>query len=459
MLFTTQLANNEVVQVNILNSVAFFGKKLHCFASLCKKLNCFLQAYFLLPICLVVFCVLFFSALPVDAATKNAMPKQDLNELQKQIETLKKDLNKSQQAHKDAADELQDSEKAISNANKKLYEINQRQRQNSKALTQLKAESETLGNTLAEQQTLLSRQLYQQYIHGQQSYAQIVLESQHPSEIVRDIHYYAYVAKARAKLINNMQRNLNKVAKLNEETTNTLKEVSALKQAQIEERKTLEKQKRQKSKVVNTLSQKIAAQRIEIKKLTRDEKRLSELVQRLAKMTASAKKRKIKQKTDQNTDPEKQKPTNQVIANNDTLPTNEFSGASFAALKGKLKLPVRGQVTNRFGASREDSGISWKGLFISAPEGAEVKAVANGRVVFADWLRGFGNLVIVDHGGGYMSLYGNNQATLKQVGDSVDAGDTVASVGNSGGNEKNGVYYELRRQSKPFDPLSWSILR
>ena len=128
-------------------------------------------------------------------------------------------------------------------------------------------------------------------------------------------------------------------------------------------------------------------------------------------------------------------------------------------MRGKLRLPVRGQVTNHFGASREDTGVSWKGLFIKSAEGADVKAVADGRVVFADWMRGFGNLIIVDHGNGYMSLYGNNQAVLKQVGEEVDAGDTIASVGNSGGNESNGLYYELRRNSQPFDPLSWSVVR
>jgi len=450
-----------------IKSMLLIIKNVGIFTIFGKKLNRFLQTHFLMQTLLVAASILFLAPALVNAAKNNARPKQELNELQQKIESLKKDLNKSQEAHKDAADELKDSEQAISEANKKLYEINQRQRQNSKTLSQLKTESLTIGNTLSEQQQLLSRQLYQQYIHGQQSYAQIVLESQHPSEIARDIHYYAYVAKARAQLINNMQSNLNKVAKLNEETANTLKEVSALKQAQIEERKALEQQKRQKSKVVNTLSQKIAAQRVEIKKLTRDEKRLSQLVERLAKIIPPVKKRKVTKKSSNrqqsaeqaSVDSESQKPSNQVIANNDTLPTNEFSGTNFAALKGRLKLPVRGQVTNRFGASREDSGISWKGLFIVAPEGSEVKSVASGRVVFADWLRGFGNLVIVDHGGGYMSLYGNNQATLKQVGDEVDAGDTVASVGNSGGNEKNGVYYELRRQSKPFDPLSWSLVR
>jgi septal ring factor EnvC (AmiA/AmiB activator) len=120
---------------------------------------------------------------------------------------------------------------------------------------------------------------------------------------------------------------------------------------------------------------------------------------------------------------------------------------------------VRGELANHFGAPREDSGISWKGLFIRAQEGGEVRAVAGGRVVFADWLRGFGNLMIVDHGNGYMSLYGNNQALLKRVGDEVRAGDSIAAVGNSGGNQESGLYFELRHLSKPFDPLAWCVVK
>jgi len=147
------------------------------------------------------------------------------------------------------------------------------------------------------------------------------------------------------------------------------------------------------------------------------------------------------------------------VGTNNALPTNAFDGGNFAALRGKLNLPVRGDVTNRFGAAREDTGVSWKGLFIKSSEGSDVKSVASGRVVFADWMRGFGNLLIIDHGDGYMSLYGNNQALLRKVGDTVKGGDTVASVGNSGGNESSGLYYELRKQSRPFDPLSWSVLR
>jgi septal ring factor EnvC (AmiA/AmiB activator) len=400
---------------------------------------------------------------PFVSATKKAeQPKQSLNDVQQRLESLKKELDHSKEAHKDAADALKESEVAISEANKKLFEINHQQQKNKKTLNKLASDSIATNQALGDQQKLLSDQLYQQYIHGQQSYIQIVLQNEHPSAIARDVHYFSYVAKARAALINKIQGNLNKINKLNDETTSALKVVAELKQKQMDERRVLQSQKQAKSKVVSSLSQQITMQRGEIKKLSRDEKRLSQLVERLARIVPSKPKksntkRDAASKTNSSSTTENTRATKSVLANN-SEPSPENNSGNFSTLKGKLRLPIRGDVTNRFGSSREDSGISWKGLFIRANEGAEVKSVATGRVVFADWLRGFGNLIILDHGDGYMSLYGNNQSVLKQVGDNVNAGDTIASVGNSGGNEANGLYYELRRQSRPFDPLSWSKL-
>jgi len=131
---------------------------------------------------------------------------------------------------------------------------------------------------------------------------------------------------------------------------------------------------------------------------------------------------------------------------------------SFAQLKGRLRLPLRGDITGRFGA-RRDGGPSWKGVFIRAAQGAEVRAVAPGRVVFAEWLRGFGNLLIIDHGDQYLSIYGNNEALLRQPGDRVGSGEAIATTGNSGGNPETGLYFELRFQGRPFDPLTWARLR
>ncbi len=396
-----------------------------------------------------------FAAKKIDAA------KEDLGDLQQKIQALKQELDNKQAAHKDAADALKDSETAISQANKKLFENNQKQQQNKSTLVSLKKESLTINEKLAAQQKKLSSLVRQQYLHGNQSYTKLLLQNKNPSQISRDIQYYSYIAKAHAKLIDEMQGTLVKVKALNSETAATLQAVADLKAKQLAERKQLVQQKQEKSKVVKSLSSQIAAQRNEIKKLKRDEQGLSNLVERLAKIVAKRPPKKApKPKTiAKKSATPNQQPSNQAIAKNEETPTNAYAGSNFASLKGKLNLPVRGDVTNRFGSSRSDTGVSWKGLFIRASEGSDVKSVASGRVVFADWMRGFGNLIIVDHGSGYMSLYGNNQAVLKQVGDEVDAGDNIAAVGNSGGNESNGLYYELRRASRPFDPLSWSVIR
>jgi len=397
-----------------------------------------------------------FAAKKIDAA------KEDLSDVKQKIEALKKELDSNQEAHHDAADALKESETAISAANRTIREIAKKQKENQSTLITLKKQSLTINEQLAEQQKQLSSMLYQQYAQGDQSYTQLILQNKNPSQISRDLKYQSYIEKAHAKLIDDMQANLNQVKKLHVETTEKLAEVADLKAKHEAERKELQQQKQEKAKVLSSLSSKIAAQRKEIDKLKRDEASLTNLVEKLAKIAVARphKKKTVKSNKHENSNknPNDDK-IGEPLAKNEETPDDSYSGVRFASLKGKLKLPVRGEIANRFGSTREDSGVSWKGLFIRAAEGADVKSVASGRVVFADWMRGFGNLIIVDHGSGYMSLYGNNQAVLKHEGDEVNAGDTIASVGNSGGNESNGLYYELRNQSKPFDPLSWSVVR
>ena len=146
-------------------------------------------------------------------------------------------------------------------------------------------------------------------------------------------------------------------------------------------------------------------------------------------------------------DPAEEKPENIALA-------PAAPEGAFASLKGRLRAPVSGAVAASFGAKR-GSGPSWKGVFIKAAEGSDVRAVAAGRVVFASWMRGFGNLIIVDHGSQYLSIYGNNQSLLKRVGDAVKAGDPIASAGNTGGIEESGLYFELRHRGKAFNPAGW----
>jgi septal ring factor EnvC (AmiA/AmiB activator) len=132
---------------------------------------------------------------------------------------------------------------------------------------------------------------------------------------------------------------------------------------------------------------------------------------------------------------------------------------TFSKLRGRLSLPVRGELTGRFGAPRGAAGTESKGVFIRAPEGQPVRAVASGQVVYADWMRGFGNLLIVDHGEAYLSIYANAESLLRQVGDVVEYGEAVATTGASGGNEETGLYFELRHLGRAFDPLRWVKLK
>jgi murein hydrolase activator len=373
--------------------------------------------------------------------------KQSLQELQSRIENLKQDLDRTEGAHAEATDALKQSEQAISESNRKLHELLQQQKSSVTALNTIRRDRAGLEATIAREQKLLSEQLYQQYLNGQQSYLRALLEQRDPNVIARDFHYFSYIARARARLIENLRKNLGHLAELNAKTESTLQEVAELKIAQEQERQQLQKQQAERKSVLNKLAAQIKSQRGEISKLQRDEKRLSQLVERLARIVPKSPPRKPAAQQQEKTQ------------RNETLPTPSSGDGEFAALKGKLHLPVRGELANRFGAAREESGLSWKGLFIRTRDGEEVRSVASGRVVFADWLRGFGNLLIVDHGDGYMSLYGNNQTLLKKVGDEVTAGTAIAAVGNSGGNPESGLYFEMRHQSKPFDPLAWCVVK
>jgi septal ring factor EnvC (AmiA/AmiB activator) len=196
--------------------------------------------------------------------------------------------------------------------------------------------------------------------------------------------------------------------------------------------------------VLARLSDRIQAQRREVDKLKRDEKRLAKLIEGLGRIVARPK--------------GAARPQGPALRNERTPDAAQGDGA-FAQLKGRLSLPTRGELANRFGTPRQEGGTTWKGIFIRAQNGAEVKAIAPGRIVFADWLRGFGNLAIVDHGDGYLSVYGNNESLFKAVGQPVKPGETIASVGNSGGNPETGLYFELRHLGQPLDPLKWVSLK
>jgi septal ring factor EnvC (AmiA/AmiB activator) len=414
--------------------------------------------------------------------------------LRDKLTALKRDINKTAAAQGHAADALAHSEAAISHANRSLHELAQKQKQTAEKLDALSKEQTDLGSAIGVQQKRLAKLLREHYVAGNEDRIKLLLSGDNPNRISRDLHYMAYVSQAQAKLIEALRANLQAVEKNKAATQTAQNELDEIAQEQREQKTVLEQEKAKRAALLSQISGQLAAQRKEAGNIVRDEQRLTGLVDKLSRLieqqrqadAAEAARRRLlaaraktgRQRTQQakghagarsarsqgypdaidpDENPAKSSARNELTPEADVQ--NGVSGDSFDALRGQLRFPVKGELTAKFGSKRGDGGPSWKGWFIRAAEGAEVKAVAGGRVVFAEWLRGFGNLIIVDHGSQYLTIYGNNQAVLKRSGDAVKAGDVIASAGNSGGNEQSGLYFEMRHQGRAFDPLGWVTTR
>ena len=421
--------------------------------------------------CLFALLVLCCFALPVHAQTKltdRAKQKKTAEakraELNKKLDSLKREISKTESAKDSAADTLAESEAAISHANRSLRELAAERQETEKRLGHLSEEHKKLNLTVAGQQQRLAKLLREQYVTANENHIKLLMSGDNPNRINRELQYMGYVSQAQVKLIEELRASLDAVKTNKEATQNAKEELDEIAAEKRAHRGQLVKEKTRRAAVLSQISSKLAAQRKEATRLERNQQRLTALVDKLGKLIAeqrkaAAQKKRVAQKT-KKTKPSKGKKATreEQLVNQDEPTFDDATNNAFAKLRGKLKLPVRGTITAKYGSKRE-AGPSSKGLFIRTNEGAEIKSVASGKVVFADWLRGFGNLIIVDHGGQYMTIYGNNQSLFKQVGDAVQTGDVIAGAGNSGGNEHSGLYFEMRHRGKAFDPLSWVSIR
>lgn len=396
-----------------------------------RRLGLLILAGFLLPLC----------AAPATAATSPAAAKEQLQQLRKRIEALQRELAGAEESRSEAVDALKSSERAISEANRALSELAVQSRAATDRLTEVQTQMRSGEAELRRQQALLGELLYRRYLAGTPEPLKLLLSGESPNRIARELYYYARIARARADLVARTRENVALLRDLGTEAEQKANEIAGLAAAQALQKQRLEQEKRARGRLLARISRDVQRHRREVGTLKRDENRLTHLVERLSRIIARS-------------TPTPRGPV-QPRLRNERLPERSADARPFAQLKGRLALPVRGELTNRYGSPRSDGGIMWKGLFIAAPVGEAVHAVASGHVVFADWLRGFGNLLILDHGDGYMSLYGYNETLYKQVGQEIKAGETIAAVGNSGGSADSGLYFELRFQGKPFDPLAW----
>ena len=416
--------------------------------------------------------------------------------MQEKLNLLKRDIDRTEVAKGSAADALAASETAISKANRSLRDLADEQKQSEAALAELVRQQEELSGIVNKQQEQLSTLLRQQYVAGNEDRIKLLLSGDNPNRINRDLQYMGYVSQAQAKLIETLRVNLQAVRDNKAKTQNAKFELEEIAAEQRDQKTVLEQEKAKRATLLSQLSSKLTAQRKEAGNIERDGQRLTGLVDKLTALIEAQKKADAaaREKRQQElaarakaraAERERQaaakargsvasapssKPNPADAIDNDEAPAQTVDdsasaslgddnfGQPFASLRGKLRAPLRGELVAKFGSKRSD-GPSWKGWFIRASEGSDVRAVAAGRVVYADWLRGFGNLIIVDHGKQYMTIYGNNQAVLKRAGDLVKAGDVIASAGNSGGNEQSGLYFEMRHEGRAFDPLGWVTTR
>lgn len=368
-----------------------------------------------------------------------ATREEDLAALRARIEALRGELEEKESDRREARDALRASEAAISDANRDLANREQEALAARAGIERLAAQKTDLERLLEARQAVLGRLLASQHASGAPDALRLALAGEDPADTARKLHYLRYVSRAVAEIIGAHRSNLAELARLRQELEAAARGLADIEAASRAHRERLLAERRERRRVLERTAVEIRKARKEIRVLVADESRLARLVEEIGKLLSTR--------------------PGAGHTRVERIPEAGAETGPFSTLKGLLRLPVRGDLAARFGTPRTEGAGPAKGVFIRAAEGQPVRAVAAGRVVYADWMRGFGNLLILDHGEAYLSIYGNNESLLKQTGDTVGAGEPLATVGASGGNVETGLYFELRHLGKAFDPLGWVKLK
>jgi len=436
--------------------------------------------------------------------SRQAEAQSQQQRLRERIQGIQKDIDRHEASRKDAADALKESETAISNIDRRLAELATQKQSAETELKRLEGRFVLQRQELDLRRHELAQQLRAQYASGLSPWAAL-LSGDDPQEIGRELGYLSYVSQAQAKAVQAVDSALKKLAALQTETQARQRELAQLEDETQTRRAELEEQKQARRRVLAKISEQLHEQRAQADTMQRDEQRLGRLISGLevaiakqaeeARLAEQRRKEEARRREEEQRRQAAQRAQEQqrreeearqrqgeqeaarlarerveqarareaaqeqqaVDEQRQAAQDVERPTATASDLQGLSKglpFPVRGQVQGRFGAERPDGGL-WRGVVLRAQEGARVSAIAAGRVVYASWLNGFGNIVILDHGRQYLSVYAYNQSLLKQVGQMVAAGEAVATVGATGGQVESGLYFEIRHQGKPVNPLLW----
>ncbi len=336
---------------------------------------------------------------------------------------MRKELDTLRGQHDAARQALQQVEKAIGQRVRSLRDTAQQLTGVEKRLGTLHGEQTRLRAKLARQRALLARQVRAAFAIGRQEYLKLLLNQQDPAAMGRVMTYYDYFNRARAKRIRAALATLDQLHQVEADIQTQSATLQALQNRQQQDKQKLEASYKERARVVASLRAQLSSKGQQLARMVENEKHLDRLLRAI----------------------------NEALAD---IPADPGNRKPFPQLKGRLPSPTQGKIRDLYGHPRLGT-VNWKGAIIQAPEGRAVRAVSHGRVAFADWLRGYGLLMIIDHGNGYMTLYGHNQALYKETGDWVEPGDVIATVGDSGGANQAGLYFEIRHNGRPVDPGRW----
>ena len=364
-------------------------------------------------------------ALSFSVVADNKDQQRKLEELKNMIEQLQSELKKVKGSRNDLQQGLEKSETEIGSLLKNIEKIKSDLNHHQVKLTDLRKSRDSPIKAKRDQQQHISEQIEAAYRVGQQSNIKLLLNQQSPQRLSRMMKYYDYFLDARADKIDTYIDTITELDQIEPAIAEKTQQLNQSRlQLQQRHRKLNDRQLERKNTLA-ALNRSIANKDQQLKTMAADRARLQKLFDHVAAAIAA-------------------------------LPAPD-GGISFAKRRGKLIWPTQGKLRHSFGSSREGTALKWDGMVIAATAGIDVKAVHGGRIIFSDYLRGHGLLAIVDHGHGYMSLYAHNQSLFRETGDWVEAGETIASVGNSGGREQTGLYFEIRKNGKPTNPKRWLI--
>jgi len=359
-------------------------------------------------------------------AERKGTPKQkeaELRRVNERIEKVRRSVNADVEKRDRLSAELRDAELSVQDARRQIEELRAQRIASEARLGDLERERGRREAELTSEREALAGQLRAAYVNGRHEQLRLLLNQQDPASVGRMLAWYGYFGRARAGRIDSISDQLEHLALVRERIaaeTGRLRELEARREQELE---ALRGAQERRARAVTSIDRQIKSQGGQLKRLESQARGLEKLITELRKALE-----------------------NPPVAKQ----------APFEPLKGKLPWPVQqGKVLARFGQPRAGGSLRWQGMLIGTERGARVRAPYAGRVAYADWLPGMGLMIVLDHGGGYLSLYGHNDELFRKVGEPVSAGDVIGSVGDSGGNDQSALYFEVRRGREPVNPEIW----